>query len=180
MLRVFSLACLAICVLLVACLDEPEATSQVPRTPLPHLPTSTVRVTTPTVPATVAAVVTPEDVSKGMEELTRALNGPDPSGMAPLFANEVWLAEGPAGDVGQAISRNDALKWLAARWGKKRTLDSLEYVEHYIALDIQTSGWSPEPPVRTGVIVFHLHRFNADGLPDPLQGGWRIDGLTYE
>ena len=49
---------------------------------------------------------------------------------------------------------------------------------------ISTSAWAlpltrPQK-IENGVVELHLHRYNAQGLGDPLGGRWRVDTILYE
>ena len=77
------------------------------------------------------------------------------------------------------MTRDSAANWLNQRWGKRRMVVSSDYVEHFVLIEIQTTGWMKIAPLEQGDIFFHLHRYGAQGQSDPLRGEWRLDGLFY-
>lgn len=124
--------------------------------------------------------VTPEDTKAAVDQISRALRAGDAQGISTLLTDPVWLTAGPLGDIGESISRGDAVSWLETRWGKKRTVVSSDYVEHFVLLEIETTGWPRVDPMQDGSIDLHLHRFNAQGEEEPVQGVWRIDAIIYQ
>ncbi|HET7375783.1 MAG TPA: hypothetical protein VFK30_03685, partial [Anaerolineae bacterium] len=76
--------------------------------------------------------------------------------------------------------RETAHKWLNQRWTAQLSIVSNNYVEHFVMIEIVTQGWSAITPMRTDRLTFHLHRYNAQGLGDSLNGLWRIDAILYQ
>ncbi len=174
------LAVILLVVPLLACYPEallPDVTA----TPVPtSAAVSTHSPILPTLEATTAPVRTPETVQLATQAMTRALQRKDASELSALLIDGVFLAKGPNGEVGDTISRDDAVKWLDARWGASRQVISSDYVEHTVMLEIDTSGWARVAPMQNGRISFRLHRYNAQGQEDGLAGDWRIDTIIYE
>jgi hypothetical protein len=108
--------------------------------------------------------------------LQRTLKESDPTRLQPLLGNEVLLDD-------TLVERNVAWQWLAARWGPigtSRLVIGTDYIEHFILLEVQTTGWAKIAPLQIGNITFHLHRYNTEGRGDPLAGDWRIDAIFYQ
>ncbi|MGB8647453.1 MAG: hypothetical protein WCF84_19615 [Anaerolineae bacterium] len=114
------------------------------------------------------------------QAVMRALQANDASMLTSLLLDNLFLAQGPNGDVGDVISRADAIKWLNAHWGANRQVASSDYVEHTVMVEIDTTGWARAAPLQNGSIVFHLHRYDAQGESDGLGGDWRIDTIIYQ
>jgi hypothetical protein len=47
-------------------------------------------------------------------------------------------------------------------------------------IEVTTSGWSIVAPMLTDRLVFHLHRYNANGQGDALNGVWHVDAILYQ
>src|SRR5215212_7764755 len=173
-------ACLVGMVGLMAC--APVA-RPAPLSPPHWLPSSTLvtRVSqtvlaTPTGLPTLEPLPTAQTIDTAVAMLQRALQASDPGGLQSLLGNEILLD-------GALIDRDAAGQWLAARWGPADTSRSVvgwQYVEHFVLLEVQTTGWVAVAPGQTDTITFHLHRYNAEGRGDPLTGKWRIDAIFYE
>ncbi len=153
--------------------------------PTPDIPFPTARAVT-RAPSTAAAqstaapARTPETTDAATQAVRSALQAKDASGLANLLIDSIFLAQGPNGDVGDTLSREDAIKWLNTRWGANRQVIASDFVEHTVMLEIDTSGWARVAPLQTGNVIFHLHRYNAQGQSDGLLGDWRIDTIIYQ
>jgi hypothetical protein len=146
-----------------------DITAQPSRSPL----RSTDEPTSPPLP-------TPEDIGLVAKTLLRALQAPDANGLAPLMLDEIFLAQGPVGEQGQATAQTGALEWLNAHWSSHLQVSAVDYVEHTVQLEITTRGWSQSAPIQSGIVVFHLHRYNEQTQIDPFHGEWRVDGIFYQ
>lgn len=129
---------------------------------------------------TPAPIETPSDVETTRQAVAQALQEKTASKIGALLTSDIWLAEGPIGEAGESISREDALKWLNTHWAPTQRLVSTDYVEHYVEIEMRTSGWKKVIPLQQGAIVFHFHRFDAHGEPDGINGTWWIDTILYQ
>lgn len=146
-----------------------------------HEPTTMPSVTRPV--ASLVATPPPrtsQPVVTALDAVTRALAADDVASLTSLLLDQVLLAQGPAGDGGELVTRAEASAWLQARWGKQRSVTAHDYVEHFEMIEITTLGWTNLAPLGQGWINFHLHRYNAQGQGDALNGQWRIDAILYQ
>jgi hypothetical protein len=155
------------------------ASSTVPATSVPTISVPTLR-PTPVPTATPLPLSTPQPIEAAVETVTRALQSNDATALAPLFGDQILVAEGPDGNIGGLVQRDDAIAWLTTRWGQQRAVESNEYIEHFVLLEITTQGWAKVAPLDNGRIIFHLHRYDAQGRGDALNGQWRIDAILYQ
>jgi hypothetical protein len=155
------------------------APSTVPAAPVPTIIASTLR---PTSASTVTSPSpsTPQPIEDALASVGRALQADDASMLVPLLLDEVLLAREPGTASGELIGRDNAIAWLKARWGNQREVVSNEYIEHFALLEITTQGWAKVAPLDNGRIIFHLHRYDAQGRGDALDGQWRIDAILYQ
>ncbi len=123
---------------------------------------------------------TPQPIDAALDAVTHALAADDAAPLTSLLLDQVLLALGPDGNVGGLVTRTEASAWLQARWGKQRSVSAHDYVEHFVMLEITTQGWVNLAPLEQGRINFHLHRYNAQGQGDALNGQWRIDAILYQ
>ncbi len=123
---------------------------------------------------------TPQPIDAALDAVTHAMAADDATPLTSLLLEQVLLARGPAGDGGVLVTRAEASTWLQARWGKQRSIVSHDYVEHFEMLEITSQGWANLAPLEQGRIIFHLHRYNARGQGDTLNGQWRIDAILYQ
>jgi hypothetical protein len=133
-------------------------------------------VVTPTVLSTREPSPTAQTIDAAVALLQRALQASDPAGLQPLLGDEVLLDNA-------LITRDLAWQWLVDHWGPagtSRRIVATAYTEHFVLLEVETAGWAPVPPLHAGTIEFHLHRYDAAGRGDPLDGEWRIDAIFYE
>jgi hypothetical protein len=129
----------------------------------------------------IQTVPTPEDIEATVQTFARALQAQNAAELSSvLVEDQIWLAEGPNGDTGVAITRKAALDWLNSHWGANRRVISHEYTNHFVLLEITTGDWAALAPIEAGNLVFHLHRYNAQGQADPIHGSWRVDAILYQ
>lgn len=143
-------------------------------------PTITPVIATPSAIATRQLATTPESAAVTVEAVRQALRANDAMTFMSLLLRRVLMAHGPEGEMGEMVERDAALAWLNTRWGATREIVSTQYIEHFMLLEIRTTGWLNLPPLTGGIVLFHLHRFNLDGQADPLRGSWRIDSILYQ
>lgn len=175
------LAVIMVTVGLFGCATSLPTPTRTARRQTPSTEPSTLQALSTTLPTeTPAPVETPLDVKQTRQAVAEALQAQTAGKLASLFTSDIWLAEGPVGESGESISQDDALKWLNVHWGTTPRLVSAHYVEHFVKLELTTSGWKKVTPLEQGVIVFHLHRFAANGEPDAINGAWRIDTILYQ
>lgn len=123
---------------------------------------------------------TPQTIESAVAQVTRDLQADDAASLQALLLDQVYLAVEPDTGIGSLIERETALKWLNQRWGAQLSIVSNNYVEHFVMIEIVTQGWSAITPMQTDRLTFHLHRYNAQGLGDALNGLWRIDAILYQ
>ena len=123
---------------------------------------------------------TAQPIANALDAVTRALKADDAAVLAPLLLDQVLLAHGPDGNSGGLVKRDDAIAWLTARWSQQRAVTSHDYIEHFVLLEITTQGWANIAPLDNSRIIFHLHRYDAQGQGDALKGQWRIDAILYQ
>ncbi len=121
-------------------------------------------------PAATLPPSTPQPIEDALNAVNRTLEADDVSKLASLLLEQVLLAQGPDGNAGAQITRAEASTWLKARWGKQRGVTAHDDVEHFVMLEITTQGWANVAPLEQGRIIFHLHRYNAQGQEDALNG----------
>ncbi len=131
-------------------------------------------------PVTTLPSSTPQPTDDALDAITRALSANNESRLTSLLLDQVLLAQAPAGNVGALVTRAGASAWLKARWGEQRSVTAHDYIEHFVMLEITTQGWADLAPLEHGRIIFHLHRYNAQGQGDALNGQWRIDAILYQ
>ena len=169
------LAAIALCFLgLSAC-----APSTVPATPALTIIMPTLQ-PTPAPTVTPPPLSTPQPVEGVLDTVRRALRVDDTSMLTPLLLDEVLLAREPDVVSGELIGRDKAIEWLKARWNSPHEVVGSEYIEHFVLLGIKTQGWQVVAPAKTGNLLFHLHRYDAQGRGDALDGRWRIDAILYQ
>ena len=100
--------------------------------------------------------------------------------MQLLLNDQVLLAQGPEANIGGLIDRAAAIAWLNDLWGNHRSIVSYDYVEHFVMLEVDTHGWLIIAPLQTDRLMFHLHRYDANGQGDALNGAWRMVCLTIQ
>jgi len=165
--------------LLAACAPE-ESTAPARAFSLPtNAPTQT-PLPSATPRLTPVAQETPQDADSVVNTIKRALQAADAQALMSLLTDEVFVARAPNGNELQTLSRTAVVQWLNARWGASRQVVSSRYVEHFVLLEVGTSGWAKVAPLERGEITLHLHRFAADGRADPLRCSWRIDTILYQ
>ena len=123
---------------------------------------------------------TPQSIESAIAQVTRAFQADDATSLQALLLDQVYLAQGPDAGIGSLIGRETVLKWLNRRWAAQLSIVSNNYVEHFVMIEIVTQGWSAVAPMQTDRLTFHLHRYNAQGLGDALNGLWRIDAILYQ
>jgi hypothetical protein len=168
---------LALALLLAGCADFDAA-------PTPRAPISTRAVTrtlfTPTPRATLAPAATPANTATAIAAVARALQSANAQGLSPLIVDSsIWLAQGPNGEEGDAITRAAALQWLNARWSKNLKVTDSDYVEQSDTLTVGTNGWAKVAPMAQGIIAFRLHRYSQNQT-DAVNGTWQIDAVIYQ
>ncbi len=112
--------------------------------------------------------------------MKHALESKDATALQLLFNDQILLAQGPESNIGGLIGQAEAIAWLNERWGSHRSIESNNYVEHFVMLEVDTQGWSIIAPMQIDRLVFHLHRYDANGRGDALNGAWRIDTILYQ
>ena len=130
--------------------------------------------------ATAAPTTLPSDYDATVLVVTQALGGSNASGLAAWLATEVALAPRRSGLASETVTQAAALGWLNAHWGGNHTVLEKQFVEHFVSIELVTDGWTKIAPIENGVVELHLHRYNAQGLGDPLGGRWRMDTILYE
>jgi len=81
---------------------------------------------------------------------------------------------------GMLLSTDTAWQWLSSRWGNgNRLINTYDYVEHFVLLEVTISGWTSVNADDAESLVLNLHRYQAQGKSDPLNGAWRIDAILY-
>ena len=123
---------------------------------------------------------TPQPIDAALDAVTHALAADDAAPLTSLLLDQVLLARGPDGNVGELVTRAEASAWLQARWGKQRSVEAHDYVEHFELLEITSQGWVNLAPLEQGRIRFHLHRYTAQEQGDALSGQWRIDAILFQ
>ena len=117
-----------------------------------------------------------ERQAQAVSVISSALQAKDATLLRPLLLDQVTLA--PGGDQGaDTLDREAALAWLQDRIGSGPAVVSQNLVENFGLLEVQTAPWDVKAPVATGTIVFNLHRYDAAGKQDPINGDWKIDVL---
>ena len=164
------------CFVLCGCSDAPSAS--VPATLKPIVQQPALRPSSTLFAALPPS--TPQPIDAALDAVTRALSANDASKLTSLLLDKVLLAQGPDGNAGELVTRAAASAWLKARWGAQRSIASHDYIEHFVMLEITTQGWANLAPLEQGRINFHLHRYNAQGQGDALNGQWRIDAILYQ
>ena len=152
----------------------PTHAQQVMVTPVITLPLPTW-----TQPVTPAPRSTPETVESAVSRVSRALQAGDATALSAMLTERVLLTQAPSAALTEFLGRDAAIDWLTTRWGSARSVVSSGYIEHFVLLEIETAGWEPIAPVQSGVMIFHLHRYDEAGQADPLGGNWRIDAILY-
>ena len=180
----FALLGAALC--LAACGSaEPPLTP----TPIPFTGAPSGLLLTPTpaptpVPPVVIRTITPrlalQTTAEAIDALKQALNAKDASGLVLLLADQVLVTSNANGEGGTILSHSDAGRWLSLRWGATRTLIRTQYVDSLVLLIVDTKDWATASPIKKGTLTFRLHRFNAQGQGDALQGFWEIDTIIYQ
>lgn len=123
---------------------------------------------------------TPQPIENAIAQVTRALQADGAASLQGLLLDQVYLAQEPDAGIGGLIGRETAIKWLNQRWAAQLSIVSNNSVEHFVMIEIVTQGWSTVAPMQTDRLTFHLHRYNAQGLGDALNGLWRIDAILYQ
>jgi len=164
------------CLVISGCSD----TSSAP-VPATLKPTSLPPVLQPSAsPVATLPLGTPQPIDAALDAVTHALAADNAAPLTSLLLDQVLLARGPDGNVGELVTRAEASTWLQSRWGKQRRVATHDYVEHFVMLEITSQGWVNLAPLEQGRISFHMHRYNGQGQEDALNGQWRIDAILYQ
>ena len=155
---------------LIAC----SSASQSPQSTSP--PVSAVTPIAPPIKSPIAPTLQP--IAAAVNALKFALRQNDPHLILPLLGKTVLLE----GTTSQMLSREAAFQWLAARWGTgmAHEVTTTNYVEHFVLLEVNISGWVRIGDVTSEVITFNLHRYDDNGKGDALGGRWRIDAIFFQ
>jgi len=172
----FGLSCVACSVAPQSSTPSATLTTAPVATPIPHPPTPQ---------ATRKPRATAQPIEAGVDALKQALRQSDPRVMLPLLGNAVLLE----GTTSRMLDRDAAFHWLAARWlaGAVREVTTTDYVEHFVLLEVKTTGWARVDGATSEAVTFNLHRYDVDGQGDaldgswpPAAGGWRIDAIFFQ
>jgi hypothetical protein len=138
----------------------------------------------PTTPAaklvTVAAPRVPDDFDTTVQAVSDALRAPDAHGLSGWLAMEVSLGHRPDAAALELLKPESALTWLNVHRGGPHRVVEKQYVEHDVAIELVTDEWAKIAPIQNGIVELHLHRFNAQGSGEPLDGHWRIDTILFD
>ena len=122
--------------------------------------------------------MTSQPIEAAMDALIFALRQTEPQAMLPLLSSDVLLE----GTTSQMLNRDVAWQWLAARWqaNKVREVTEMDYVEHFVLLEVKTSGWARIADARSETLTFNLHRYDDNSKGDALNGHWQIDAIFFQ
>ncbi len=134
----------------------------------------------PTTEETIAPAPTPDDVQETVRALNRALQSGDSAQISPFLLDIVWVAGEENPGAGETLDRQAGLQWIKQHWAATITLSSAEFVRDSALLEVGSSGWAKVKPLEQGDLILHLHRYNANGHPDDIEGSWKIDSLLYK
>ncbi|MGE5139502.1 MAG: hypothetical protein ACM3JD_08585, partial [Rudaea sp.] len=108
-----------------------------------------------------------------------AFDSNDISRISPLLIDSVFVAQDGDEAAGQSLGRDETSGWLKEHWRGKPVYAGENYVRDSGLLVLTTTGWAAGAPILEGTVLFHLHRYDAEGAMNDAGGTWKIDTILY-